>query len=267
VSAIISTTVAGVATIELAAPERRNALDRPMLAELATAIEAVREDREARVVIVRGAGPSFCAGADLNSLFGDVSRSPADIREDLKGVYGSFLGLQELRIPTIAAVRGFAVGAGVNIAMACDVVVADPGASFVLSFADLGLHPGGGCSWFLTRRLGHGTALATLLSADTLSADRAAALGLVTEIHDDPDARAQQLADHWATRDPQLLRDIKRAVQLAATAELADVVELESWAQASSATKPAFDDHLTRLAAKAAARAAFVAGTRGDTDA
>src|SRR3712207_3409292 len=143
----------------MTAPDRRNALDAAMLADMAAAVREVREDPDARVLVVTGEGRSFCAGADLSSLFGDPVRHPGEIRQDLKQVYGSFLGLTELAIPTIAAVQGHAVGAGVNIALACDVVIATPDASFSVSFTDIGLHPGGGCSWLLTQRMGSGKAL------------------------------------------------------------------------------------------------------------
>ena len=134
--------------IVLNAPQRLNALDRPMLAELAEAVRAVAADEEARALVVSGAGRAFCAGADVTSLFGDPTRPPAVIRDELKQVYASFLSIADLTIPTIAAVGGIAVGAGVNIAMACDMVVAGPKAKFAITFAEMGLHPGGGCSWF-----------------------------------------------------------------------------------------------------------------------
>jgi enoyl-CoA hydratase len=237
----------GVAHLVLDAPERRNALTSEMLVEIADAVRAVKEDITARALVVSGAGKSFCAGADLTSLFGDLSRPPFEIRDQLKGVYAGFLGLLDLTIPTIAAVNGAAVGAGTNIALACDVTLAGPHARFAITFADIGLHPGGGCSWFLTRRLGPQRALMVLLGAETLDAEAAARAGLVAEATTgDPVERALELARLYARRDPALVRDAKRAVQMSQQADLLTVLEFESWAQASSATKPDF--------------AAFVAG-------
>jgi enoyl-CoA hydratase len=230
----------GVRHLVLDAPGRRNALTAGMLTEMAAAVRAVREDPEARVLVVRGEGKAFCAGADLQSLFGDLTRPTDRIRDDLKQIYGSFLGLTELTVPTIAAVDGVAVGAGVNIALACDVVIASPRARFAVTFADIRLHPGGGCSWFLTRRLGPGRALATVLDGGTIDAQEAYRAGLVARLTDDPVATAAETAGRWARRDPALVRDMKRAVQIAGTADLATTVDFESWAQAAAVGRPAF---------------------------
>src|SRR5690606_29838971 len=187
-----------------------NALSVPMLRELREAVAAVAVDEAAKALVVSGEGTAFCAGADLKGLFGDPNRPPAEIREDLKRVYASFLGIADLRIPTLAAVHGIAVGAGVNLALACDVVVAGPQARFAITFADIGLHPGGGCSWFLTRKLGGHRALATILAAETIDAEQGYRQGLVTRLSDDPVAEALRLARRYAERDLDLLQDIDR---------------------------------------------------------
>ncbi|WP_026341171.1 enoyl-CoA hydratase [Actinomadura atramentaria] len=224
----------------LDAPARRNALTSAMLGELSTAIAAVADDPDARALVVRAEGRAFCAGADVTALFGDLSRPTGAIRDDLKQVYASFLGLADLAVPTIAAVDGVAVGAGANIALACDMVVVGPRAKFAITFADIGLHPGGGATWFLTSRLGGHRAMATILDAETIDADRAMEFGLATRRADDPVAAATELARRCAERDPALVRDVKRAVHLAQTGSLPSVVEFESWAQAASLGRPAF---------------------------
>ncbi|MEU3168609.1 enoyl-CoA hydratase [Streptosporangium sp. NPDC006930] len=228
----------------LDAPQRRNALNLPMLREIAEAVRTVAADDEARALVVSGAGKAFCAGADLNTMFGDIDRRPAEIREDLKRVYASFLGIKDLTIPTIAAVGGVAVGAGVNIALACDIVIAGPRAKFALTFAEIGLHPGGGSSWFLTRRMGTGRAMCALLGAEVLDAGQAYETGLATRLADDPLAEATSLAQLYARRDPALVRDLKRAVQMSQAADLDTVLEFESWAQASAVTKPRFQEYM-----------------------
>jgi alkylation response protein AidB-like acyl-CoA dehydrogenase/enoyl-CoA hydratase/carnithine racemase len=217
-----------------------NTVDRPMLAEIAAAVADVAADTEARALVVSGAGKAFCAGADLTSLFGDPTRPTAEIRPDLKATYASFLGLADLLIPTIAAVDGVAVGAGVNIALACDIVIAGPRARFAITFADIGLHPGGGCSWFLTRRMGRDRALAAVLGAETIDADDAVRLGLATCALEDPVTSAFELAHEYALRDPALVKDMKRAVEMATTADLGTVLEFESWAQAAAVGRPVF---------------------------
>ncbi|MFC9223796.1 enoyl-CoA hydratase [Streptomyces hygroscopicus] len=228
----------------LDAPQRRNALDTAMLDEIAEAVRTVAADREARVLVVSAEGKAFCAGADVRNLFGEPNRPPAEIRADMKPIYGSFLGLLDLDIPTIAAVGGAAVGAGVNIALACDVVVAGPSARFAITFADIGLHPGGGCSWFLTRRMGYPRAMATILGAESLDAREAFEAGLVSECADDEKARALELAARYAERDPGLMKDMKRAVRIAADSGFATTLEFESWAQASSVTQPRFQEYM-----------------------
>jgi enoyl-CoA hydratase len=239
-----------VRRLVLAAPDRRNALDVPMLEELAEVVALVARDAEARVLVVSAEGKSFCAGADLDSLFGDTTRPPAEIRSDLKKVYASFLGIAALTIPTIAAVQGAAVGAGVNLALACDLVVAGPDARFVVSFAEIGLHPGGGCSWFLTRKLGADRALRTILAAETLDAREAYDQRLVTMLAESPQQKALELAQRFASRDQGLLRDMKRAVQIAEVSDLDTTLEFESWAQASSVTRPRFQEYLAEFAAR-----------------
>ncbi|MFT4081011.1 MAG: enoyl-CoA hydratase [Nocardioides sp.] len=231
----------------LNSPERLNALSRSMLDEMRVAIAEIADDREASVLVVSGAGRAFCAGADLVDLFGETSRPTAELRDELKTVYAGFLGLMDLPIPTISAVHGVAVGAGVNIALSCDVVLAGPRARFAVTFAEIGLHPGGGCSWFLAQRIGASRALSVILSGETVQGGEALRIGLATECVDDPVAEALARAEHWATRDPGLLRDMKRAVQLARGGELRDVLEFESWAQASAVGKPRFNTYLERF--------------------
>jgi enoyl-CoA hydratase len=147
-------------------------------------------------------------------------------------------------VPTIAAVHGAAVGAGVNIACACDIVVAGPAAEFAVTFAEIGLHPGGGCSWFLTRRMGADRALAAVLGAERIDAEQAYRTGLATMLADDALEQAMALAHRYARRDPELVRDMKRAVRMSTEADLPTVLEFESWAQAASVGRPRFQEFL-----------------------
>ena len=153
-SLVLTASDGPVRSITLNAPDRRNALDWPLLDELRAAVQAVADDPDARALVVAGEGKAFCAGADLENLFGDRTRPVPVLRDHLMQGYGSFLGLRDLAIPTVAAVQGAAVGAGLNIALACDVVVAGPHAGFGPTFSRIGLHPGGGCTWMLTQRIG-----------------------------------------------------------------------------------------------------------------
>jgi len=229
----------GVRILRLTTPGKRNAIDRVSRAELAAAVATIAADEAVRVLIVAGDGPSFCAGADLVDLFGDAPGQPIEqIRADLMRVYESFLKLLDLPIPTIAAVRGAAIGAGLNLALSCDVRLASPDVTFGAVFSRIGLHPGGGCTYFLTRLLGPQGAMRILLDGGSLDAEAALRHGLVSEIVDDPEAAALALAQRWAKLDPALARDIKRSVRLAVDAGFEATVEHEAWAQAASATRP-----------------------------
>jgi len=229
----------GVRLLRLNDPDRRNALTPQLQEDLRAAVDAVTADKGARVLVITGNGTAFCAGADLSVTFGEAGRPVRQLREGLMATYDSFLRVRRLTIPTIAAVQGPAVGAGVNLALSCDVRIAGPQAKFGITFTRLGLHPGGGCTYFLVRSLGRQRALSVLLDGATLTAQEAAATGLVREIADDPLAEALAAAARWAALDPGLAADIKRAVALAATGAFDDVLEFEAWAQAASAGSPA----------------------------
>jgi len=227
-------------------PERRNAIDEELRDELAETVTRLRSDTKTRALVVTGAGSSFCAGADLPALFGQPDRPVAEIRAGLKTVYDSFLRLLQLPFPTVAAVQGPAVGAGLNLAMACDVRIAGPEAAFAAPFTKIGLHPGGGCTWFLVRALGRERALALLLEGGSLTGAQAVEAGLALRLADDPVDAAMGSAARYAELDPQLARDIKSAVDIAEEGDFTAALEFESWAQASSATGPAIQQAVKR---------------------
>jgi enoyl-CoA hydratase len=133
----------GVRTLTLNDHARRNAITPEMEPQLAAAVAAVAADADARVLIVTGTGSAFCAGADLAATFGQPADPLPVLRRRLLRLYDSFLAIARLEIPTIAAVQGPAIGAGVNLALACDVRIAGPRARFGITFSRLGLHPGG----------------------------------------------------------------------------------------------------------------------------
>lgn len=229
-------------------PDRRNSIDEAMRQEMLAAFTAIRDDPEAGALVITGEGTAFCAGADLPAIFGNTDRTVAEIRDDLHDVYESFLVLRSLRVPTIAAVQGAAVGAGLNLAMACDLRIVGPRAKLAATFSQIGLHPGGGCTAFLVEALGAPRALQLLLDGGTVLGEDAVSIGLAVECVENPVQRAVEIGDRWAAMDGQLVRDIKRAVATASRDGFEATVELESWAQASSATKPAIQDFLARFA-------------------
>lgn len=247
-SLVLLDSVGPVRLLTLNAPERRNALDWPLLDELAEAVRAIAADGDARALVVTGAGKGFCAGANLANLFGDLDRPTDQMRDHLMSVYASFLGLRDLTIPTIAAVNGAAIGAGMNVALACDVIVAGPHAGFGPTFAEIGLHPGGGCSWMLTERIGRGRATAALFEGDVIGADEALRIGLADRLADDAATHALELAHLYAGREAVLMSDIKQSVRIAATSDLATSLDYESWRQAESMQNERFRTFMQRFA-------------------
>jgi enoyl-CoA hydratase len=234
-------------TLTLNDPDRRNSIDAEMRDVLASAVSQIAADPEARTLVVAGAGTAFCAGADLPAMFGETGRTVSEIRADLHRIYDSFLRVLALPIPTIAAVQGPAVGAGLNLAMACDTRIVGPRAKLIASFTRIGLHPGGGCTWFLTRALGAERALQLLLDGGSVDGPEAVNIGLAGTLAEDPLDAAHERAERWAALDPALARDVKTAVRTATTADFAASLEFESWAQASSATGPAIQDAVARF--------------------
>jgi enoyl-CoA hydratase len=238
----------GVRVLTLNDPDKRNALSPALQVALTEAVKTVARDAEARVLVITGNGTAFSAGADLPAVFGAVAtREVAEIRAGLKTIYDSFLRVRRLEIPVIAAVNGAAVGAGVNLAMCADVRIAGPHAKFGVTFTKLGLHPGGGCTYFLTQALGRQRTLSMLLDGGVLDATEMDRLGLVLEIADDPLAAALEIAVRWAEVGPALARDIKRAVGIAERGNFDETLDFEAWAQASSARGPQLAEAIARF--------------------
>jgi enoyl-CoA hydratase len=236
----------GVRVLTLNDPDRRNAIGPEIQAELANLIGEVSVDPQSRVLVVSGAGTAFCAGADLPAIFGNGGRPVDEIRQNLHEYYQCFLRVLDLPFPTIAAVQGPAIGAGLNLALCCDIRLAGPHAQFGATFSRIGLHPGGGCTFFLVHSMGQQRALRVLLQGDTLSAEAAVSNRLADELVDDPKAAALEMASRFAGLNPQLCRNMKQSVRIAANSGLTPSLEFETWAQATSATKPEIQTAVAR---------------------
>jgi enoyl-CoA hydratase len=176
-----------VALITVNDPDRRNAVTSDMSTQLRTAVERAEGDSDVHAVVVTGAGKAFCAGADLSAL-----GSAAE--EGLRRLYDGFMAVAQCTLPTIAAVNGAAVGAGLNLALAADVRIAGPNALFDSRFQKLGIHPGGGATWMLHRGVGPQVARAALLFGMRFDAESAVRHGLALSVAEDPVAAALQLA-------------------------------------------------------------------------
>jgi enoyl-CoA hydratase len=180
-----------VALITVNDPDRRNALTGEMSAQLRAAVERAEADPDVHAVVVTGAGQAFCAGADLSAL---GAAGGAEAESGLQQLYDGFMAVGSCRLPTIAAVNGAAVGAGLNLALAADVRIAGAGALFDARFQKLGLHPGGGATWMMQRAVGPQVARAALLFGMRFDAESAVRHGLALSVADDPVAAALELA-------------------------------------------------------------------------
>ena len=170
---------ANIARLTFNRPERLNSFNTEMHAEVREALASVPSSA-ARVLVISGAGRGFCAGQDLNDRAVAPGGAPPDLAESIEKHYKPLvLALRALPLPVIAAVNGVAAGAGANIALACDLVIAARSASFVQAFARLGLIPDSGGTWFLPRLVGTARALGLTLLGEKLTAEQAAAWGLI----------------------------------------------------------------------------------------
>lgn len=232
-----------VATVTLDAPERRNSLTLPMVDEMAAAFDDLEGRDDVGAVVVTGAPPAFCAGADLGHL--------GSSQEDgLRAIYEGFLRVARSPLPTVAAVNGAAVGAGINLALCCDVRIAARRARFDTRFLQLGLHPGGGHTWMLQRVVGPQAARAMVLFGEVLDGSEAERVGLVWRCVED-DALlevATGLAAKAAAAPPELVR--RTAESMATVASVADhptAVDVELEAQVWSLNQPAFQERLAAM--------------------
>lgn len=206
----------GVATITLNAPDRRNAFVPAMVAELLDICDRVDADGSVGAVVVRAVGRSFCSGAHRDTL-AEAGKDPVhpEHYQRLGQTYRAFVRVGELQAPTIAAVRGHAVGAGVNLMLATDLRIVAEEARIITGFARIGIHPGGGHFTILSRLAGREAAAAMSLFGEEIDGRRAAELGLAWEAlpEDEVEPRAHELAQRIAA-DPELARATARSFRL-----------------------------------------------------
>lgn len=232
-----------VAVVTLDDPARRNALSLELGAELCATFDRLEQGDDARAVVLTGAGKGFCAGADLSQL--GESRE-----EGLAAIYEGFLRFANTPLPTIAAVNGAAVGAGMNLALAADVRLAARSARFDCRFVDLGLHPGGGHTWMLRRILGPQAAAAMVVFGQVADGPEAERIGLAHRCVDDDEllTAAVEVAARAASGPPALVRQVKATLRaMADVDDHARAVQLELGHQVHSMDQPAFAERLAAL--------------------
>ena len=247
-----------VAVVTLDDPDRRNALDLAFCDEIIAGFDAIEARDDVGAVVVTGAPPAFCAGADLSHLGSSGSGDgDAAARAGLLAVYEGFLRVARCPLPTIAAVNGAAVGAGMNLALACDIRLAARRARFDTRFLQLGLHPGGGHTWMFRRIAGPQATAAAVLFGEVLDGQEAERAGLVWRCVDD-DAllpTAVELAARAAAGPPELVQRMKATIaDMAGVADHDAAVERELVDQVWSIRQPAFQERLAQLQAKIAGK-------------
>jgi 2-(1,2-epoxy-1,2-dihydrophenyl)acetyl-CoA isomerase len=216
----------GVARLTLNRPERLNSFTIQMHEEVADALGRLGG---ARALVLTGAGRGFCAGQDLN----DRAVAPGeavDLGESVETRYNPLIRrLVSLPIPVIARVNGVAAGAGANIALACDIVIASKSAKFIQSFASIGLIPDSGGTWILPRLVGHARAMGLALTGEALDADRAAAWGLIWKAVDEDmlDPEVDGLAHRFAAGPTRGLAEIKRLIRASWGQSLDEALEAQ----------------------------------------
>jgi 2-(1,2-epoxy-1,2-dihydrophenyl)acetyl-CoA isomerase len=241
-----------IARLTLNRPDKLNSFTTVMHAEVQEALGRVRSGG-ARVLLLTGAGRGFCAGQDLGDRAVAPGAQPVDLGDSIEKYYKPLvLSLQALPMPVIAAVNGVAAGAGANIALACDLVVAARSASFVQSFAKLGLIPDSGGTWILPRLVGNARALGMTLLGERISAEQAAAWGLIWQCVADAElgATVEALARQFASAPTRGLATTKAAIYGSWRRSFSEQLDVERDAQRDLGRSSDYAEGVAAFAAK-----------------
>lgn len=220
-----------VAVLTLNRPATLNSFTRQMHRDLWAAFDRVQADEEIRALVLTGAGRAFCAGADLSEFDfrpGDDLMFRADPGPVIEQAFNpTTRRLINLRVPTVCAVNGVAAGAGASVAMACDIAIAAPGASFIQAFSKIGLVPDSGATWLLPQRIGLARAMALALTGDKLGAPDAKAMGMIWDVADDAVGAAKAMAHRLAAMPTKALVATRHLLRGAHTHSLDEQLDLE----------------------------------------
>ncbi len=220
-----------VAVLTLNRPAALNSFTRRMHRDLWAALDKVEANKAIRALVLTGAGRGFCAGADLSEF--DFSEGPnLEKRADPGPVIDQAFNpttrrLLQVRVPTVCAVNGVAADAGASVAMACDIAIAAPTASFIQAFSKIGLVPDSGGTWFLPQRVGLARAMALCLTGDKLTAQDAKAMGMIWDVQDDALAAAKAMAERLAAMPTRALVATRHLLRGAHTHSLDEQLDIE----------------------------------------
>jgi len=220
----------GVANLTLNRPDRLNSFNVEMHQELQSALDDIATDGETRCLVLTGAGRGFCAGQDLGDRAVSADQAAPDLGLSVEKFYNPLIRrLTNLKMPVLCALNGVAAGAGASVVMACDIVIAARAASFILSFAKVGLVPDSGSSWHFARAIGLPRAKAMAMLGNKVSAEQAEQWGLIYQVVDDEKLAesATELATHLAKQPTEALANIKELVHTAFDYSLNEQLERE----------------------------------------
>lgn len=220
----------GVAKLTLNRPDRLNSFTTQMHEEVAAALDIAAADKTARVLVLTGAGRGFCAGQDLADRAVAPGDEAVDLGDSVERFYAPLIRrITDLEKPTICAVNGVAAGAGANIALACDIVIAARSAKFIQSFANIGLIPDSGGTWVLPRLIGQARALGLALTGEPLHADTAERWGMIWKCVDDDAlvAEVEGLATRFAAGPTRGLAATKKLIRQSWLQSLENELDLE----------------------------------------
>lgn len=243
----------GFAEVTLNRPDKLNSFTRVMHAQLRETLSEVLDNTSVRAVLLTATGRGFCAGQDLEDIIDPVTGKPGSPTTTLDEDYNPLIRrLQDCRVPVVCAVNGIAAGAGANLALACDIVIAARSAAFLQAFAKIGLVPDAGGSYFLPRLVGTARALGLAMLADRLPAETAAQWGLIWEVVDDAALmdRARSLARQLAMQPTVALGLIKREMRASFANDLASQLELEASCQSAAAETADYREGVSAFLAK-----------------
>jgi len=249
-SLVLTDITDGVARLTLNNPDERNTMTAPMVEAIVDAMDAFEADESVGAIIVTGAGSAFCAGANLGNL-------QAATRESLAKVYEGFLRIARSPLPTLAAVNGPAVGAGMNLALGCDVRIAATRARFDTRFLQIGLHPGGGHTWMQRRIVGQQGAMAAVVFGQVLNGPEAERVGLAYKCVPDDEllGAAHDFARGAASAPRELAIITKQTIRdMADIDQHSDAVEREFDPQLWTVKQPWFEERIAALKAKISSR-------------
>jgi enoyl-CoA hydratase len=241
-----------ICVLTLNEPDRLNAMSSDMAALFKETIERLKENPEPRVLIVTGAGRAFSAGGNLQRIAASFGMDPGKRKKQSFDFYNSFLSVRTLRIPTIAAINGYAIGAGACLATACNMRMAAESAKIGFTFTRIGLHPGMGAEYLLLNTVGEAKTYELLMTGDIIPAAEALRIGLVNHVVPDEELmdRALALAGKIRTKPDLPIKMLKDSIPAASTGTLEETLHRQASYQAINYMTKDFKEGITALIKK-----------------